>query len=180
MALPDYGAVERGTAIVWGEAGASGVTNTLTVDALASGSGRMGAEVDLGADHADEYELTVIVETGTAPTAGGTVEVYLAWSYDGTSYPSGVTGSDGAWPSDGNEDEWKVQLGLPAAVLSVTNDGNVSQVQYNVIVPAAGRYVAPVIDNNMSQAIRDEATATNNDTRIILTPRHAAIVDTAP
>lgn len=180
MALPDYLSAEWGTAIVWGEAGASGVTNTITVDALASGSARMGAEVDLGADHADEYTLTVIIEAGTAPTAGGTIEVYLAWSHDGTNYPSGVTGSDAAWPSDGNEDEWKVQLGLPAVVVVATNDGTVVQQQNSVIVRAAGRYVVPVIDNNWSQAIRDEATATNNDTRIILTPRFAGIVDTTP
>ena len=180
MALPDYGSAEWGTQIIWGEAGAAGVTNTLTFEALAAGSGRMGAEADLGADHADEYSVILRIESGTAPTAGGTVELYLAWSEDGTTYPSGVTGSDGAWPSDGNEDEWKVQFGPPTVILSATNDGNTVQQQNAVIVRAAGRYVVAVVDNNMSQAVRDEATATNNDSRVILTPRHAGIVDSAP
>jgi len=37
MPLPDYIKVELGTAIVWGEAGAAGVTHTLSLDALADG-----------------------------------------------------------------------------------------------------------------------------------------------
>jgi hypothetical protein len=180
MALPDYISVSHGTAIVWGEAGAAGVTNTITVEALAAGSARMGAEADLGADHDDEFEVEFRVESGTAPTAGGTIELYLAWSSDGTNYPGAVTGSDAAWPSDGNEDEWKLQLGPPVVVLVATNDGNVIQQQDPVIVAAKGRYVVPIIDNNWSQAIRDEATATNNDTRIILTPRQLFVGDSAP
>lgn len=180
MALPDYLATEQGTAIVWGEAGASGVTHTLTFEALASGSGRMGAEADLGADFDDEYVVEFRIESGTAPTAGGTIELYLAWSTDGTNYPAGVTGSDGAWPSDGNEDEWKLQLGAPAVVLVATNDGTVVQIGPPTIVRAMGRYVAPVVDNNWSQAVRDEATATNNDSRIILTPRRLFVNETAP
>lgn len=179
MALPDFLGTEFGTAVVWGEAGASGVTATLTFEALASGSGRMGAEVDLGADWDDEYLVEFRIESGTAPTAGGTIELYLAWSSDGTNYPAGVTGSDGAWPSDGNEDEWKLQLGMPVIILAATNDGNVVQIGPPVIVRALGRYVAPVVDNNWSAAVRDEATATNNDSRIILTPRRQKIEDAA-
>lgn len=140
----------------------------------------MGAEVDLGADWAAGFSVEFRVETGTAPTAGGTVELYFACSSDGTNYPSGVTGSDGAWPSDGNEDEWKLQLGLPVVVFSATNDGTTVQQQNAVLWYPPCRYVVPVIDNNMSQAIRDEATATNNDSRVILTPLHQGIVDTAP
>ena len=48
MALPDFARIEQGTAIIWGEAGASGVTNTLSVDGLANGSARMGAAADQG------------------------------------------------------------------------------------------------------------------------------------
>lgn len=179
MALPDYLGVEMGTAVVWGEAGASGVTATITVDALASGSGRMSAEVDLGADWDDEWIFEARIESGTAPTAGGSIEAYLVFSTDGTNYGAGVTGSDGAWPSDGNEDEWKLQLGGPAVSVIATNDGNVVQVQAPVIVRAKARYVTLVVDNNWSQAIRDEATATNNDTRFYLTPRRLKVEDSA-
>lgn len=179
MALPDYVLRELGTAVVWGEAGASGVTKTLSLDALAAGSARMGASADLGADWEEEHVLVVVIESGTAPTAGGTVDVYLAGSFDGSTWPAGVTGSDAAWPADGNEDEWAKQLGLPACQLVATNDGNTVQVQQPVVVIPPCRYVAPVVDNNWDQAIRDEATATNNDSRIYLIPKRLFLNDTA-
>ena len=43
MALPDFARIEQGTAIIWGESGANGVTNVLSVDALANGTAQMGA-----------------------------------------------------------------------------------------------------------------------------------------
>lgn len=178
-ALPDYAKIEPGTAVVWGESGASGVTLTMTVDALASGSARMGAVADLGAQFDPEHALVLAVETGTAPTAGGTVDLFFASTHSTSYYPAGTTGSDGAWPSDGNEDEWALQIGLPAVSLKATNDGNVLQVQGGVIYSAPARYNVPVLDNNMSQAIRDEVTATNNDTRVILVPRRWLVQDAA-
>ncbi len=179
MALPEYLMRELGsTPIIWGEAGASGVTKTLTFEALAAGSARMGAKADLGAAWDDEYILQLIIESGTAPTAGGTVDLYMACSYNDTTWPAGITGSDGAWPADGNEDEWSPQLGAPVISLVATNDGTTIMVQNPVIWRPTSRYVVPVVDNNMSQAIRDEATATNNDSRIILIPRRLLIQDT--
>ncbi len=182
MALPDYFKLSQGTAVIWGEAGATGslgsVTNTLSLDALASGSARMGAEVDLGAEWNQEYLLIVAIESGTAPTAGGLMDCYLAWSMDGTNYPAGVTGSDGAWPADSNEDEWAKQLGLGYS-LPATNDANTLQISNIWKVQAKGRYVTPVIDNNWDQAIRDEATATDNGSRVILIPLNSFIQDAA-
>lgn len=179
MALPDYVLREQGTAVVWGEAGASGVTATLSFDALASGSGRMGAAVDLGADWEEEHVLVVVVESGTAPTAGLPFDVYLAGSHDNSNWPAGVSGSDGAWPADGNEDEWARQLGSPAAVLISTNDGTTAQKQQPVVIVPPARYVVAVVDNNWDQAVRDEATATNNDSRIYLIPKRLFLNDTA-
>jgi hypothetical protein len=161
---------EMGTAIVYGEAGASGVTKTLSFDALAAGSARMGASADLGAQWDREYRVQLIIESGSAPTAGGAVDLYLATSHDNTTWPAGVTGSDGAWPADGNEDEWAKQLGRPVCSLIATNDGTTTQVQNAVLWRPKGRYVAPVVDNNMDQAIRDQATASNNTSRVILVP----------
>lgn len=179
MALPDYLKAEHGTAVVWGEAGASGVTKTLTFEALASGSARMGVSADLGAQWDQDYYVQLVVETGTAPTAGGTYDLYLACSYDNSTWPAGVSGSDGAWPADGNEDEWARQLGFPACVLTVTNDGTTVQRQQPVIWRPTGRYVAPVVDNNTDQAVRDETTATDNDSRVILVPVRSLVQDTA-
>lgn len=182
MALPDYIVEEFGTAVIWGESGATGisltVTKTLSLDALADGSARMGASADLGATWEMEYLVYLIVETGTAPTAGNTVDLYLACSHDNTNWPAGITGSDAAWPADGNEDEWARQL-ASAYVMSLfaTNDGNTVQMQNPVRWRPTGRYVVPVVDNNLGQAFRDEVTAANNDSRVVLIPIRKKSVD---
>jgi hypothetical protein len=161
---------EQGTPIVWGEAGASGVTATLSFDALPAGSARMGAKVDLGSQWDQDHAVYFWVESGTAPTAGAAVDAYLAYSHDNSNFPGGVSGSDGAWPADGNEDEWSKQLGRPAISVISTNDGNTVQRQGPVIVRPKSRYVAPVVDVNWDQAIRDQTTATDNASRLIMVP----------
>ena len=176
MALPDYIEATQGTAIIWGEAGASGVTATLSVDGLANAAARQGASVDLGANFADEYLVYLQVETGTAPTAGNTVEVYLLSSWDNTNWPAKVTGSDGAYTL-GTSDANLRQAGPPVVTLVATNDGNTVLTQAPTIWRPRGRYVAPIIDNNLGQAFRDETTATDNGTRIILVPRRTVIND---
>ena len=177
MALPDTFKVTPGTPVIWGEAGAAGVTHTLSLDALADGTARMGAVADLGASWDIEYSVMLVVETGTAPTAGLRVDLYLPCTHSTSYYPGGVTGSDGAWPGDSNEDEWALQLGAPACSLMATNDGNVTQVQAPVIWRPTGRYVVAVVDNNLGQSFRDQATASNNTSRVILVPLQVQVVD---
>jgi len=177
MALPDTLRVVPGTAVIWGEAGAPGVTLTLSLDALANGTARMGAVADLGASWDMDYSVMLVIETGTAPTAGTRVDLYLPCTHSTSYYPGGVTGSDGAWPADGAEDEWVLQLGAPVLSLIATNDGNVTQVQAPVIWRPSGRYVVPVVDNNLGQAIRDQATASANTSRVILVPLAVQVTD---
>lgn len=179
MALPDSFKIAAGTPIIWGEAGATGgsltVTDTLSLDALGNGSGRMGAAVDLGSDWDDLYYVQLYVETGTAPTAGLTAELYLAWSHDNTNWPGKVTGSDAAYPSTVSAN--KLQLGLPACVLVATNDGTTRLVQQGNVIQAKARYVTPVVVNLLGVAFRDETTATNNDSRVVMVPRVSKVVD---
>lgn len=170
MALPDYVEVTQGTAIIWGESGASGVTATLSLEGLANAAARQGAAVDLGSDFADEYLVYLRVETGTAPTAGNTVDLYLLSSYDNINWPAKATGSDSAYTL-GTSDANLRQAGPPVVVLVATADGNTVLEQAGVIWRPRGRYVAPIVDNNLGQAIRDETTATDNDSRVILVPR---------
>lgn len=177
MALPDTFKVVPGTPIIWGEAGASGVTHTLSLDALADGTARMGAVADLGASWDMDYSVMLVVETGTAPAAGVRVDLYLPCTHSASYYPGGVTGSDGAWPADSNEDEWALQLGAPACSLIATAYGNVTQVQAPVIWRPVGRYVVAVVDNNLGQSFRDQATASNNTSRVILVPLQVQVVD---
>jgi len=180
VALPDYRKSAAGTPIIWGEAGAAGVTHTLTFEALAAGSARMGAYADLGEYWDQEYAVWLIIESGSAPTAGGTIDLYLPCSYATSGcWPGGVTGSDGAWPSDGDEDQWAKQLGIPVVFLVATNDANTIQVSPPSIWRPPARYVVPVVDNNWDQAVRDEATATDNDSRVIIVPKRDLIQDAA-
>ena len=176
MALPDYIQITQGTAIVWGESGASGVTATLSLNNLANGSARMGAAVDLGANWEDEYTVILAIETGTAPTAGLTYEAYFGFSHDNTNWPAKITGSDAAYTL-GTSDANLRQIGVPAVSLMVTNDGNTVLVQAGNIIRPRGRYVAPIVDNNSGQATRNQATASNNLSRLYLIPRRLVIND---
>jgi len=169
MALPDYVRVTQGTAIVWGEAGASGVTATCSLDALANGAARQGASVDLGSSFARRYAVYLHVETGTAPTAGTTVDAYLICSRNNTDWGAKVTGSDGTYTL-GTSDANLKQAGPPVISLIATNDANTVLIQPPVIWEPAGRYVTCIIDNNLGQAFRDETTATDNGSRLILVP----------
>lgn len=177
MPLPDTIKIVPGTAIVWGEAGGTGVTLTLSLDALADATARMGAVADLGASWDAEYMVMLAIETGTAPTAGNRVDLYLPCTHSTSYYPGGVTGSDGAWPGDSNEDEWALQLGAPVVSLIATNDGNAMQVQAPVIWRPSGRYVVPIVDNNLGQAFRDLTPNSGNTSRVIIVPLVATITD---
>ena len=173
MSLPDYFKAELGTLISWM---ASGGTNVLTFTSLANGSARMGAKADLGATWDEEYLCRLVLEFSSAPTAGVSCEAYLAYSNDNSVWPAGVSGSDGAWPADGNEDEWAKQLGPPVAWLLATNDGS-STVQvgpWHVVRPKS-RYVAPVVDNNSGVAFH----STVANLRFEMVPKRLLIQDAA-
>ena len=176
MALPDFFKVSQGTPIVWGEAGASGVTKTLSLDALADGAARQGESADLGADWDREYLVYLVAETGTAPTAGNVVDLYLVSSHNGTDWPAKVTGSDGAYTL-GTGDANLRQAGPPVVALIATNDANTVLRQAPVVWRPTGRYVVPIYDNNLGFAIRDEGTAANNDSRVILVPLIDKVID---
>lgn len=178
MALPDYLKVALGTAVIWGEAGATGVTKTLTFEALAAAAARMGEYADLGATFDEEHMVFLIIETGTAPAAGGLVKLHFVCTDDTSRWPAKVTGSDAAY-TRGTSDANLNQAGLPVVSLFATNDANTILRQDPVVWRPSGRYVVPIIANDMSQAVRDETTATDNDSRVILVPRRFLMQDDA-
>ncbi len=174
MALPDYFKRSQGTAIIWGQPSASGVTHNLTFDNLAAAAGRQGVYADLGAEWDDEYAVIFAAESGTAPTAGGLAELYLAAAHATSGYwPQDVDGTDKAYTV-----AYKAQLGAPVVLLSAINVGNVLQVGPATIWRPPARYVTAVVINNWSQNFRDETTATDNDSRVIIVPRRFLIQDT--
>lgn len=163
--------VSHGTPIIWGQPGASGVTHDLSVDALADGAARMGEYADLGATHAVEYEVYLIGETGTAPTAANTLDAYLISTNNLSDWPAKVTGSDASYTL-GTADANLRQAGRPTVSLIATNDANTVLRSPPVIWRPKGQYVAPILDNNLGQALRNETTDTDNDTRIVMYPRN--------
>jgi len=176
MALPDFFVQQQGTPIIWGESGASGVTKALSFNNLLDGAARMGESQDLGENWDKEYIAIIMIETGSAPTAGNTVDAYLACSHNGTSWPGFVTGSNAVYALGANDQNLR-QLGLPVISLSAANSGNVIQMQNPVIIRPTARYVSPVIDNNLGVAVRNETTATDNDSRFILIPLDDKVIE---
>lgn len=176
MALPDSLKVTPGTPIVCGQPGAAGVTHALTLNGLADGSARMSAVIDFGASLDVEYSVLIVAEPTSAPTAGTRVDVYIPCTHSTSYYANEVTGSDGAIPSDGAEDEHALQWGAPAGSLIATNDARV-QVQAAVLWRPAGRYGVVIFDNNLGVALKTDGTATDNKSRVIITPLVTQVVD---
>jgi len=103
--MPTEILVKQGTAKVWK---ASGGDCAITLAGLADNAGRMGQKADLaGASgrFAGRWAMTVELNMDAAPLAGNVVEVYWAPSRDNTTFPGGVTGSDG--PSTSRDRRWK-------------------------------------------------------------------------
>jgi hypothetical protein len=175
MALPDYLKIELGSGLIWGHPSGTGVTHSMSINALAASSGRMGVSGDLGPLYDEEYLVQLIVETGTAPTEASTVELYLATTDDPSRWPGKVDGTDSFYP--GNVDNNKRQLWPPVSMLVATANANQTQRQNPVTWRPAGRYVVPVVVNKMDQAIRNQTTFQNNTTRVILVPRKLSVQD---
>jgi hypothetical protein len=179
MALPDYIEQKLGTSIIWGDSGGTSPTvgYALTASNLLNGVARNGTKADLGADWSQEYLVTLVVDLGTAPTSGGTVDLWLPCSIDDTLWPTGLNLTSGS-PTDGaftlNTDLNLRNLGGPVSVYVATGAATQVTVVQPVIWRPRGRYVAPVIDNNMSQALRNLSPS---GTRVILTPLRSVIND---
>jgi hypothetical protein len=158
-----------GTPVIWGHPGGTGVTNNLSLNNLATGSARMGVYVDLGALYEQEYLVYLYAESGTAPTLGTVIELYLASTNDNTVWPSSIDGTDAAYTGN------RFQLGEPICLLYAVNTANLVQRQNPVIWTPPGRYVAPLYMNSFDQNLRNQGTPANNGSRVILVPRQVTI-----
>jgi len=78
---------------------------TITLASLTDGSYRQSLAVDNSSDKYVDAVLGGSIRTGgTAPTAGGTIEVYAYGSWDGgTTYTAGCSGTDLAYTANGEE-----------------------------------------------------------------------------
>lgn len=170
--LPDYAKIQQGTSLQWKGSGGDYV---LTSTGLVNGGARAGESCDLTSIFDEEYLVELTVECASAPTAGDTISLFLCSASAIARLPGGVSGDDEDWPTDGNEDEWGKQLGMPVLILKATNDGSGTlQTQQGVIWRPQGRFIVPVLDNNLGVAL-----AAGNNTVITLTPRRLMVQDAA-
>lgn len=181
MALPDYVKIQPGTSLVFGDPAASNVTHNMGLNGVAASSGVMSASIDFGAQWDEEYTVIAAIKSasGTVPTAGLTADIFIPCTPDTAYWPGGTTGASGVWPADGAEDEWALQLGMPVLSVIATANASAMQVQAATIWRPAARYGTCVINNNWNVAFWDTPAASNNVSRIILTPRRLLVQDAA-
>lgn len=165
--------IAQGTEIVWGTSGGAGITSgkNILLDNLASGAAREGVYADLGATFSEWYRLWIVIETGTAPAAERQIDVHLNWSYDGTNWSGGGTGTDAAFTLGTNDVNLRnINGGSISGLLQPGAAGNTTFRSGPFDVLARGRYVSPIVVNRMDVAIRNQTTDSDNTSRIILVP----------
>jgi len=151
--------VARETPTVWSDTAGDKV---MTLNNLAAGAARIGAQLDLGAGSVSEwYSWRLTVQFNAAPTAvGETVEIYLSTS-DG-SEEDGQEGTADAALGSANSLKNMHLIG----VLVTTSTDASHDMTASGICRISSRYVCPVIYNNASQALK----ATNDTSEFTLTP----------
>ena len=161
-----------GTVHIWGQPGgtiAPVPTLDLTLRNLGNNVSRQGPFLDLGADWYREWEVAFILETGTAPGANVAAYLYFASTYNVTDVvPGGLSNSDADFQTtQADNNEHLPQLSL-VHCLRATQDGNIRQIQDTVLWVPPARHVAPVVYNRLGVALRNNATATDHASRVIL------------
>lgn len=138
----------------------------LTALAASGGARESSKTADLGATHAELYEVLACLEFETAPADNGVVEFYWAASPNataGTGNPAGLTGSDASFlDSPGN-------LGQLTFIGAMTVRNNVINIGRVGVFRVVSRYGMLVVVNQASTALRSTATAMD-ETHIVMMP----------
>ena len=136
------------TQVNWGSAG--GETHTLTIANLANGAGRVGVKHDCGATHAQRWRWYAKLDFNVAPTAGNTVDFYMAFSHDNTNFDGDHGGADAALGST-------TQLPNMQYIGSHVCLNNTDNQWSGGIFFMDSRYVAPCIYNASGQLLTNAA-----------------------
>ena len=165
--MATYAPLVAGTTVKWAT---SGGNHVLTGTSLGNAAGRAGDKcstndiLDATKGLAAVLEVWVTTKVQSAPTAGTTLDVYLAFSDSGTAgtdNPGNLSGADAAL---GNVD-LAPQLVFVGSVVMSNSLGTGVQQQRFLVVPQ-DQFVIPVIINNSGQTV----SATGNDTQVWITP----------
>jgi len=143
--------------------GTSGTAITFTLTSLGNGSWRQSAAVDNTTNLYIDALVGGSVQTGTSPTAGGTIDIYAYGQYDASGeYTAGASGSDASYTADGEE-----SLLRHVASIVVDADSNIDYEWGPVTIARCFGGVMPqrwglVAENNTGVALH--STGTNNET----------------
>lgn len=142
------------TGHAWSDA-TTALDDTLDLGGLASGSVRAGDIWDRGASAYPAWFTWHFIVDGfdTAPVVGEAVNLYLAFSYDGTSIDGDLSGTD-AGSSTVVLPNCKF---LGSAVVQTTTAANELIVSGQVFI--IQRYVIPVVHNNTADALLSTSDA---------------------
>jgi hypothetical protein len=96
---------KQGTPKLFNKSGGTSTTASpllFTMAGLGAGAGATSQKIDFAFGDANAlyaplwgWELNVEWSSGTLPTAGGLIELFVAYSLDGSVWPTGVAGADG-------------------------------------------------------------------------------------
>ena len=151
--MPSEVLFKSGTPITWSDGGSTDVN----IDGLTTLAAGQGDKTDLGATHADDYLVEVMIDTGgTAPAVGATIDIYLSRSNSGTAgtgNEGGATGVDDAYTGIGSATilESIVQCLFVGSVVCV-DETNTNLFQFFRVSPGA-RYVSPIVYNATGQTL---------------------------
>jgi len=145
----------QGTVIAWADSGADLV---ITLKGLASGTGRQGAEKDLGvAAVATRYMWLAQVQfdTGTIPVVGETVDIYLKTAPDGDNYDN--DDGDGTDIAVSAEDKLKnlwflgsIVVDEAAVDVKMQASGGPIEIGAEKVAPVFWNATADTLDNDVS------------------------------
>ena len=162
-----YAPLVAGTTKKWTS---SGGDHVLTGTSLANAAGRAGDKcsnndiLDATKGLAAQLEIWATTKPQSAPTAGTTLDVYLAFSDSGTAgtdNPGNLSGADAAL---GNVDLCPQFVFVGSIVMSNSLGTGVQQQRFTVV--PQDQYVIPIIVNNSGQTL----SATGTDTAVWITP----------
>lgn len=132
----------------------------ITMTGVASAAARQSAKFDFGASRAQRYSVRAAIELAATPTAGATVDIYLAPSSSATAATGNagaVSGSDAAYSGYSSNISASVKQLIPIGVFVCT-----AQATATVQVAECGEFTPPerygslVVVNSSSAAIHSD------------------------
>lgn len=142
------------------------VTPTITPGALAVSSARQSAPVDFGTPRAANWLVRLMAAYGTSPTAGRTIDVYIAYATATASanFPAAIGSADTAYTGYGTTATSLPQLEYVGSMILSANTG-AQTMDIGVITPKL-QYGVFVVYNNSDIALSSATAATLTATPI--------------